>query len=110
MEFGIKERLVLAALVGGQSGNISRLRILRRLGEEFSFSEEEFKKFDLQLTGEPPNQRYAWRQDKEELKEIEIGDEARKIIVERLKELNAQGQLIDDHLDVIDKFPGVEDA
>lgn len=109
MEFTVKERLVLAALVAGQTGNISRLRILRRLAEAFSFSEEEFEKFDLQLTGEPPNQRYAWRQDRQELKEIEIGDEARKIIVERLKELNAKGQLLDDHLDVIDRFPGVED-
>lgn len=109
MEFNIKERLVLGASLQGLGGNLARLRILRKLREGFSFSEEEHKLFDLQLVGEPPNQRYSWDGDKEELKEIEIGDEARKIIVERLKELNDQELLVDDHLDVIGKFPEVED-
>ena len=105
MEFGIKERLVLGACLQGLTGNIAQLRILRKLREDFSFSEEEFKKFELRREGES----FVWKLEAEELKEIEIGDEARKIIVDRLKELNAQELLVDDHLDVIDKFPEVED-
>ena len=106
MEFGIKERLILNASLQGVKGNVAQLRILRKLREELSFSEEEFKKFELRQEGG----NFIWSRTKEESKEIEIGDEARKIIIERLKQLSAQGQLLDDHLDVIDKFPEVEEA
>lgn len=106
MELGIKERLVLSASLQGVMGNIAQLRIIRKLREDLSFSEEEHKKFELRLEGG----NFIWKESVAELKEVEIGDEAYKIIVGRLKELNAQGQLLDDHLDVIDKFPEVEDA
>lgn len=105
MKFGIKERLVLAASLQAVSGSIAQLRIVRKLREELSFSEEDFKKFELREEGG----NFFWKPDIEEAKEIELGDEARKIIVARLKELSEQGLLIDDHLDVIDKFPEVED-
>lgn len=109
MKFGIKERIVLGHSLEGLRGNLIQLRIIRNLREEFSFSEEEFKKFELKLVGVAPRARYVWNLDKEEPKEIKIGDEARNFIVERLKELNQGGNLLEDHLDIIDKFPEVED-
>lgn len=111
MNLNIKERIVLAHLVQAidlaamQKGNIVCLRIRRKLLESLTFSEEELKEFSLREEGG----RYLWDATTDKGKDIEIGDEAHKMIVEKLKELNAQGLLVDDHLSVIDKFPEVED-
>lgn len=106
MELGVKERLVLNASLQGVRGNVAQLRILRELREELSFSEEEIKR--LELRQEAGN--FIWNPQKEARKKVEIGTEANKIIVERLKELSAEGMLLDDHLDIIDRFPEVENA
>lgn len=102
MELTVKERLVLLQTLP-PTGNLTELRIIRELKESLSFSEEEHEQFGIVYDGE----RVAW-QDTAATKEIEIGDVARGIIVRRLKELNRQGQLAEDHLDIIDKFPEVE--
>lgn len=103
MELTVKERLVLLQALP-PTGNLTELRIIRELRDGLSFSEEEHKEFGIVFgdTG------VRW-EDTAATKEIEIGDVARSIIVRRLKELNRQGQLTEDHLDIIPKFPEVEE-
>jgi len=101
----VKERIVLGQALIGVRGNLTELRIIRQLREDLSFSEEEHKELNIQIEGDG----IFWNTEGEQPKEIEIGDVARKIIVNRLRELNAQHILNEDHLDIIDKFPEVEE-
>ena len=99
----VKHRFVLLGTLANVQGNLAELRILRELREGLSFGEEEHKALKVREEGG----RILWNEG--ESKEVEIGEVARRIIVKRLKELNAQGLLSDDHLDVIDNFPEVEE-
>lgn len=105
MELGVKQRIVLLGTLTGVTGNITELRILRELREALSFSEEEHAALGLIVNDGQMN----WNTEGDQPKEIEVGDVARKVIVTQLKMLSDQGELADDHLDIIDLFPEVED-
>mgnify|MGYP001571220267 CR=1 FL=1 len=100
----IKDRLILLGTLANVQGNLTELRILRELREALSFSEKEHKKLNIREEGG----RILWKEG--EPKEVEIGEVAKRVIVNKLKELNAQGLLSDDHLGIADKFPEVEGA
>lgn len=106
MELGVKQRVVLLGTLTGVTGNVTELRILRELREALSFSEEEHAALKLIVDGDG---RMQWETEADQPKEIEVGDVARKVIVTQLKMLSDQGELADDHLDIIDLFPEVED-
>ena len=105
MELSVKQRVVLVGTLAGVTANLTELRILREVKEALSFSEEEPTALQIREDGK----RLVWNEKADEPKEIEIGDVAQRLIVRRLKELNRQGQLADDHLDIIDLFPEVEE-
>jgi hypothetical protein len=107
MELGVTERFLLLGILGGVTANITELRILRELREELSFSEEEHARLKIVEEGG----RLLWEDDPEKplVKEVEVGGVARGLIVRRLKEMNRNGQLADDHLDIIDLFPEIEE-
>jgi len=105
MELGVKQRIVLLGTLSGVTGNVTELRILRELREALSFSEEEHAVLGLVVNDGQMN----WNTEADQPVEIEVGDVARKVIVTQLKILSDQGQLADDHLDIIDLFPEVED-
>jgi len=46
----------------------------------------------------------GWNQSAAKEKNIEIGDVAKKIIREQFEELDKQGKIIPDHLDICEKF------
>jgi len=77
----VKERIVLGQALIGVRGNLTELRIIRQLREDLSFSEEEHKELNIQIEGDG----IFWNTEGEQPKEIEIGDVARKIIVNRLR-------------------------
>jgi len=91
--------------LGQVRGNLAELRILRELKEGLSFSEEEHKELGLRAE----EGRLFWNPVAAQDKEIEIGDVAREIIVQRFKELNEQKVLTEAHLFIVEKFPEIED-
>ncbi|NIN70262.1 MAG: hypothetical protein GTO63_37405 [Anaerolineae bacterium] len=105
LKLGAKKRLILLNIVAGVRGNLTELRILREVKEALSFSEGEHAALKIQER----NGRLHWDTKADEPKEIEIGEVAKHIIVRRFKELNKQGQLAQDHLDIVDLFPEVEE-
>jgi len=100
MEFTIKERLIMLFTLPDE-GDITSLRILRKLREDFSFSEEEHKEFNLKMVaGESP----TWDYDNFTKKEITVGEKATDIIVDTLKKLDREKKLKSDHISIWEMF------
>jgi len=105
MLLSVKERLVLLQAIPPQTGNLTTLRIVRKLREDLSFSEEEHGELGLRVEGG----QITWDGEAQKSKEIEIGEVAHQIIVDNLRALNGREALTEDILDIIDKFPEVEE-
>ena len=100
MEFSIKNRLVLLATLPA-SGSIDSLRILRKLREDLSFSEEEHTAFNLK--GDE-NGAFKWDMAAEKPKAVEVGAKAAEIIKKALEALNKKEALTDNHVELWDRF------
>lgn len=105
MELRIKQRVVLLNVLNEVTGNIAEIRILGELRSALSFSEDEHVEFEIQEGGG----QMAWNGEKDRAAEIEMGEVARWIIADRLRELDRQRQLTADHLEIIDLFPELEE-
>jgi len=101
MELNTGERLALLDALPSE-GNYTTLKILRKLRESLSFSEQEHK--DLGFVVE--ENRVAWDESKDKPKDIVIGEKAMDIIVEALKRMNNTEKLTDSHFDIYEKFVG----
>jgi hypothetical protein len=101
MELNIAERLTLLGILP-KEGNFLTLKILRKLREELSFSEEELKKYQITQDGE----QIHWNseKDKKEPKDFKISGELLAVIVKSLKELDASGKLTINHYSLYEKF------
>lgn len=99
MELSVRERLILLNSLP-QHGNMADLKVIRKLQESLSFSEDEHKKFKFAQDGET----VRWDDNVEQGAEIEIGEKANDIIVKALADLNKQNKLTIDHLDLYEKF------
>lgn len=106
MELTVKDRLVLLQILAQMEVGLTELRIVRELKESLSFTEEEHKALNLRTEG----QGVAWNGQVDLLKDVPIGDVARRLIVRRFKELDRQRKLTDQLLDTLDKFPEVENS
>ena len=85
MELGILERaVILQALPKNPEDDYLTYKIITDLKKELSFSEEEIKKFKIEITGD----KLTWDESKSKKKEIEIGDKGKEIIAEGFKSLN----------------------
>jgi len=92
------ERLVLLSILP-KEGDFTNLKIIRKLRESLSFSEEENKKLNFkQGAGGIIN----WDANFE--KDIHTGEKANDVIVEALKALNDQKKLTNDHYSLYEKF------
>lgn len=100
MRLSVFERATLFNILQGIVGNFTTLKTLRELREAVGFSEKENKELQFKQEGA----KIIWRADKARDKDIPITDGAKKIIVTRLKELNKQKQLQDDHYSLYEKF------
>ena len=99
MELDVRERLILLSILP-QEGNFITLKVVRKLRESLSFSEEEIKQYKfVQSEG-----RVTWDDKAEQSKEIEIGEKAMDIIKEALKKLNEDKKLKDEHFTIYQKF------
>jgi len=99
MELGVGERLVLLSVIP-QEGNFTTLKVIRRLRESLSFSEEEHKQYKFVQQ----ENIVTWDDKVEQVKEIELGEKATDIIVGALKDLDRQKKLKDEHFSLYEKF------
>ena len=101
MLLSVFERLILLNILP-KEGDITTLKIIRKLKDDLSFSEEEhtalqFKNEDGQI---------MWKEDADIQKEIEIGEKASDIIAEALKSLNKAKKLTEAHISIYERFTG----
>ena len=101
IKLNVYERLVMLNILP-KEGNFITLKIVRQLREGLSFDEKEIK--ELKLTIDPAKGNATWEQDKDPNKEIEIGREAKKVIVESLEKLDKDEKLTQEHFSLYEKF------
>ena len=101
----VRERLILQSILP-QEGDFLTLKVLRKLQEDLSFTEEEHKLYKFVQS----ENQVTWDDKMEQGKEIEIGKKANDIIVLALSKLNDQKKLRMEHYDLYARFVGGEDA
>lgn len=99
--FSVLERLLLLHGVLPEQGDITTLRLVRRLREALSFSELEHKNLAFH---EAEGQPLRWDQSKAVPKDVEIGPKMRELIAAGLMRLSEAGTLSVDHLGLCDRF------
>ena len=103
MKLNIEERLMLLGVLP-QEGNFVTLKIVRKLKEELSFSEEELAKY--KIVQDPKNNQVKWNAeaDSKDQKDIKMGGEATALIVKSLKDLDKDNKLVPQQLSLYEKF------
>jgi hypothetical protein len=101
MELTVFERLILLNALP-KEGDFITLKIVRKLREDLSFSEEEHKILNFKQD----ENSLHWNIDGDILKNIEIGTKAMEIICDVLKKLNDSKKLTEQHYSLYEKFVG----
>ena len=101
MILSVLERVTLLGILPEQ-GDFATLKIVRKLREALSFSEEELRVLELKQEG----QQIRWKAEADPMKDVPIGEKATDIVVSSLKGLNEQKKLTAQHLDLYEKFMG----
>ena len=97
------ERLILLNILP-REGDFTALKIVRKMREDLSFSEQEHKDLCIQVDSKTGNVKWQTEADKDV--EISIGEKATDIIVSVLKKLNAEKKLTEQHFTLYEKFIG----
>jgi len=101
MKLNLLERIVLLNILP-QESNFITLKIVNDLKNSLSFTEEEYKYYNVKQEGD----RINWDLTGNEEKEISIGEKATDIIVDQLKKLDEQKKLTMDMYSIYSKFIG----
>ncbi len=101
MELSVFERLILLNVLP-REGDFTTLKIVRKLREDLSFTEEEHKVLQFQQDGT----QMQWKREGDIPKDISIGEKATDVIVGVLKKLNADKKLTEQHFSLYEKFVG----
>lgn len=99
MKLSILDRLALLNALP-KEGDITVLKVVRKLQDDLSFSEEEHKKLNFRQEDE----RLLWDDEGDMDREIEIGEKATDVIVRALRSLNEHGKLHIDAINVYERF------
>jgi len=99
MELLVFERLILLNILP-KEGDFTTLKIVRKLREDLSFSEEEHAA--LQFKQEGGN--VQWKQGGDIPKEISVGEKAMDVIVNTLKKLDRDKKLQESHFAIYERF------
>jgi len=99
MKLNILDRLVLLQILPPE-GNFVTLKIVRDLAHNLSLSEKEIADWEVRIDATEVH----WNPEANVEKEINIGPQATKIIVDALQRLNAESRLRPEHLDTYEKF------
>lgn len=99
MKLDVRERLVLLSVLPPE-GDFITLKVVRKLKENLSFTEDEIKQYKfVQADGS-----VSWDNSVEQSKPIEIGTQAKTIISEALGKLDKDKKLRDEHFSIFEKF------
>jgi hypothetical protein len=108
MELKTYERLILLNALP-REGDITTLKIIRKLREDLSFSEAEHKALNITdknpQTGDVDGLVY-WNHEADIPKDVQIGEKAMDIIKNTFEMLNKQKKLREEHLDIYERFIG----
>lgn len=113
MELTVAERMMLGALLGPIAADVVTLRIVRKLQEQLSFTEEEIEvlKFDEQKDAKGnPTGRVGWSQDAPQTKEFDFKPVVMRVIKEQLEKASNNKSLTLAQLSLYDKFCPEEEA
>jgi hypothetical protein len=103
VKLNVSERIRLLGILP-EKGNILTLKIVQSLHADLSFSEKELK--DWQIT--TAANMIKWSEKKAKEKEVDTGDAAKGVIVEKLKALDEKSELTAADISLWDKFVGGE--
>ena len=104
MKLTVSERFILLGVLPPE-GNFVTLRIVRDLGKNLSFSEEEIKDYSIKIGFDNGTSTAKWNVEKGNVaKEIEIGEMATQIIVDQLKKLDKEKKLKPNMFTIYEKF------
>lgn len=99
MELSVLERLLLLNHLP-QQGDITTLRIVQKLREDLSFTEDEHSLLKIEQTGD----QIKWDTQAQQNKMISIGPKALVAIRTCLQKLSDKGEANVTHLSLFDKF------
>jgi hypothetical protein len=112
VKLSIMERIVLGTILPSES-DFTTLKIIRKLQEDLSFTEEEHKLLNFKRAGEKYIENgeekvvapgsIHW-EDRMEDREFDIGEKAADIIKGVLKELDSKKRLTMRHMTLYEKF------
>jgi hypothetical protein len=102
VKLSVFDRLILLNILP-KEGDFTTLKIMRKMKEDLSFSEEEHKALSFK-TGD--NGAVSWKTEGDTNKEINFGEKATDLIVETLKKLDKDKKLKEEHYSLFEKFVG----
>ena len=102
MKLNVRDRVILLSVLP-REGDILSLKILRKLREDLSFSEDEQRLFEFKQDLERGQVSWDPKCTDAE-KEVMIGVRGLEIVKEALEELNKQKKLHVDMLELYEKF------
>jgi len=98
MKLTIGERLLLLNMLPPE-GDLTTIKIVRKLRESLSFTEDELVKYEITVL---EGGRVSWNSHEEA--EIRIRAKGRSMIVAALNKLNDEGKVTEQHPSLFDKF------
>ena len=99
MKLSVMDRLLILNLdTLPKVGNILTMRIKQQLINEVGFKEDEIKNFEIRQDGE----QIKWKSDAESV-DIEIGDEAKKLLIDAL---DKSENLNENYISLYDRLKG----
>lgn len=101
----VRERMLLLGILPGE-GDVTALRIIRKLREDVGFSEQEHVDLKIETL---PTGGVRWDDTQAVDKDVDIGLKATHTIVTALTTLSAQKKLKAEQLDLYEKFVGKEE-
>jgi hypothetical protein len=99
MNLSVAERLVLLQVLP-QEGDLTTIRIVGKLREELSFTEDEHAALGFEFEGTS----VKWEGTADTGRDFEFGAKARETVVKALEKLDKDGKLTAQHLTLCDKF------
>jgi hypothetical protein len=101
MKLNVLERLLLLNILPHE-GDFTTLKIVRKLREDLSFSEEEH----VALEFKNDNEQVKWNSDSHVIKEVDLGKKAEDLIKVHLEKLNAEKKLTENYFELYEIFVG----
>lgn len=103
MELTVGERILLFGLLPTE-GNVTNLRMIRKLREDLSLTDDETKEAKVHERRDGDKVGIEWDTSAGVVKDVPISAKAEVLIAETLKRRSQQGKLPLDYLDLYDRF------